>query len=109
MSETVEKRLVRIAELEIELMHLDAYLTLLKEEIEASIRLEVGVISLYAVSIKGKPNLIRLFEIYASQSAYESHIKSKHFMNYKLGTQKMVKSLNLIETEPLLLGTKGLA
>jgi quinol monooxygenase YgiN len=106
VSETMAEPLVRIAEIEIDPAQLDAYTTALKEEISTSIRLEPGVLTLYAVSIKDHPNQIRLFEHYADQAAYEAHLQSKHFRKYKSGTQGMVRSLKLIETRPILLGAK---
>ena len=99
-------RLVRLAELEIDPAQLDAYKAALREEIETSIRVEPGVLTLYAVSVKGEPNQIRLFETYASPEAYQAHLESEHFKKYKSVTSNMVKSLRLIETEPLLLGSK---
>lgn len=98
--------LVRIAELEIDPAQMDAYKAALKEGIAAAIRVEPGVLSLLAVSVKDHPNQIRLFETYADQAAYESHLKTPHFLKYKSETQRMVKSLKLIDTEPILLGTK---
>ena len=99
-------KIVRLAELEIDPAQLDAYKAALREEIETSIRREPGVLTLYAVSVKGEPNQIRLFETYASPAAYEAHLQSEHFKKYKSVTASMVKSLRLIETDPLLLGTK---
>ncbi|MFL6448481.1 MAG: putative quinol monooxygenase [Bryobacteraceae bacterium] len=107
VSKTMDEPLVRIAELEIDSAQLDAYRTALKEEIATSIRVEPGVLTLYAVSIKDHPDQIRLFEQYASQSAYEAHLQSPHFKKYKSETQGMVRSLKLIETSPILLGTKA--
>ena len=43
---------MRLAELEIDPAQLDSYKAALKEEIEASIRLEPGVLTLFAVSVK---------------------------------------------------------
>ena len=100
------KRVVRLAELEIDPAQLEAYETSLREEIETSIRVEPGVLTLYAVSVKGQRNQIRLFEMYASPAAYQSHLQSEHFKKYKTATTSMVKSLQLIETEPLVLATK---
>ena len=40
---------------------------------------------------------IRILEIYASKDAYQSHIKSPHFLRYKSATLSMVKSLRLID------------
>jgi quinol monooxygenase YgiN len=101
-----EGPLVRIAELEVDPGQIVAYREALKEEIATSIRIEPGVLTLYAVSIKGQPNQIRIFETYKDRAAYESHIQTPHFKKYKAETQSMVKSLKLIETEPIILGRK---
>ena len=105
-AQTGQNRVVRLAELEIDPAQLERYKATLWEEIEASIRVERGVLTLYAVSVKDHPTQIRLFEIYADTAAYEAHLHSAHFMKYKSGTAGMVKSLKLLETEPILLGTK---
>ena len=105
-AESVAAPLVRIAELEIDPAQLDAYKLALKEEIETSIRVEPGVLTLYAVSLKEHPEQIRLFEFYKDAAAYESHLQSPHFTTYKRRTQ-MVKHLTLLETEPILLGSKS--
>jgi quinol monooxygenase YgiN len=86
--------------------HLESYKTALQEEIATSIRVEPGVLTLYAVSVKDHPTQIRLFEVYANAAAYETHLQSPHFKKYKSGTAGMVKSLRLFETEPILLGAK---
>jgi quinol monooxygenase YgiN len=99
-------RMVRLAELSIDPAQLNAYTAALREEIETSIRIEPGVLALYAVSVKDHPNEIRLFEMYASPAAYQAHLQSEHFKKYKIATADMVKSLRLIETEPLMLGAK---
>jgi quinol monooxygenase YgiN len=105
-TESMGKPLVRIAELEIDPNQLQAYKSALKEEIEASIGNEAGVLTLYAVSVKGYPTQIRIFETYADQAAYELHLQTPHFKKYKSETRGMVKSLKLIETDPILLGGK---
>ena len=99
-------KLVRIAEIEVEAAQLGAYKAELRREIDASIRLEPGVLALYAVAVKNRPNQIRLFEIYAGEKAYQAHLQSAHFQKYKAATAGMVKSLTLIETDPVDLGTR---
>lgn len=98
--------IVRLAELRIDPAQLEQYLALLREEVETSIRVEPGVLTLYAVQLKSDPAHVRLFEMYADSSAYEAHIASPHFRKYKAGTQAMVKALVLHETDPIMLGTK---
>ena len=98
--------LVRIAEIEIDPRQLEAYKAALREEIETSIRLEPGVVTLYAVSLKDQPAQIRIFETYADRNAYQSHLKTPHFLRYKSATEHMIKSLKLVETDPIYLGAK---
>jgi quinol monooxygenase YgiN len=105
-AKTMEQPLVRIAELEIDTGQVEAYRSALKEEIETSIRVEPGVLTLYAVCVKGQQNQVRIFETYKDKAAYESHLQTPHFKKYKAQTQGMVKSLKLIETEPILLARK---
>lgn len=94
-------QMVRLAKLEIDAAQLDAYRAALKEEIEASVALEPGVLTLYAVSEKERPTHFTILEIYADRAAYEKHIKTPHFIKYKKGTEKMVKSLELVDSVPL--------
>ena len=97
---------IRIAKLYIDSAQLESYKALLQEEIEASVRIESGVLSLYAVADKNNPTHITVFEIYANQEAYLAHIKTPHFLKYKTSTKEMVKSLELMETVPIALKAK---
>ena len=98
--------MVRMAKLVIDSARLTHYTQLLKEEIEASLRLEPGVLTLYAVAEKNKPTHITILEIYADENAYKAHLQTPHFIKYKAGTKEMVRSLDLVETIPLLPGVK---
>lgn len=100
-SDKVHNNMIRIAEIEIEAEFIDDYLAILKEEAEASIRLEPGVICIYPMYQKESPTEIRLLEIYADKEAYESHLQTPHFKYYKTTTLKMVKSLKLVDMEAI--------
>ena len=89
--------IIRISEIEIDSKHLEEYNKILKEEAEASVRLEPGVISIFPMYQNENPNQIRILEIYADKAAYEVHLKTPHFQKYKTTTLKMVKSLKLID------------
>jgi quinol monooxygenase YgiN len=93
--------MIRISEIEIDSNYLEEYKTILKEESQASIKLEPGVISIYPMYQKENPTQIRILEIYANREAYESHLKTTHFQIYKTTTLKMVKSLKLIDMEAI--------
>jgi quinol monooxygenase YgiN len=99
-------QMVRLAKLVIDSTQLDSYRAFLKEEIETSVRVEKGVLTLYAVAEKNKPTHITILEIYADTEAYKAHIQTPHFIKYKNGTKDMVKSLELIETIPIVPGMK---
>ena len=95
-------QIVRLAKLVIDSAQLENYKVALKEGIETAVRLEPGVMTLYAVSEKDKPTHITILEIYADSEAYKLHLQTPHFLKYKTFTKDMVKSLELIETVPLI-------
>ena len=99
--------IVRIAELEIDPHQIAAYNALLSEEVEAAVRVEPGVLFLYALSIKGSPDKIRVIEGYSDHAAYQAHLTTPHFLKYKNRTAHMVRSLRLLETEPINLKAKS--
>ena len=99
-------QLVRLSKITVDPARLDAYNAFLKEEIEASMRLEPGVLTLYATAEKDTPHRVTILEIYADRSAYESHLQTPHFKKYKQRTQEMVEKLELVDVSPLIPGLK---
>lgn len=99
--------IVRMAKIEIHQQYLKEYQSFLTEEIKASIAKEAGVLTLYAMHDKDNPHQISIVEIYANQAAYEKHIKTPHFLKYKNGTLNMIKSLQLVDMDPILFGAKN--
>ncbi len=97
---------VRIARLQIDPAQLENYKAALKEHAETAVRVEPGVLTLYAVYEKNNPTHVTVFEIYASQDAYQAHLQTPHFIKYKTSTKNMVKSLELMETVPIALESK---
>ena len=89
--------MIRISEIEIEPEYLDEYLSILKAESKASVELEPGVISIYPMYQKENPTEIRILEIYANKKAYQEHLETPHFKDYKSTTLKMVKELKLVD------------
>jgi quinol monooxygenase YgiN len=98
---------VQLAEIEIDPGQLEDYKAAVREQIETAVRVEPGVLVLYAVSEKDNPTHVRVFEIYRDADAYRSHLESAHFKKYKATTEKMVKSLKLVQTAPIMLGAKA--
>jgi len=101
-----ESRKVRIAKIEIYPAYLEEYRAALAEHAKVAVRAEPGVLALQAVYDKAHPTQITIFEIYASDSAYQAHLKSPHFLKYKSGTLKMVKSFELVEVVPIAMEIK---
>ena len=99
-------QLVRLSKITVDPAQLDAYNAFLKEEIEASMRLEPGVLTLYATAEKDAPHHVTILEIYADRAAYESHLQTPHFQKYKQGTLEMVQQLELVDVTPLIPGLK---
>ena len=99
-------QIVRLAKLVIDSAQLENYKALLREGIETATRVEPGVLTLYAVSEKDHPTHFTILEIYADADAYKAHLQTPHFIKYKTGTKDMVKSLELVETVPLVPGLK---
>jgi quinol monooxygenase YgiN len=97
---------VRIAELEIDPAQLESFKASVKEEMDASVRVEPGVFAIYAVAEKDNPCKLRFFEIYADEAAYKSHRETAHFKKYAETTKNMIKSRKLIETTPIQLSEK---
>ena len=93
--------LVRIAEIEVYPQYLEEYLTFANEVDRLSIEREPGVICLYPMQSAEDSCLIRILEIYASDEAYQQHLKTDHFQKYKQGTLHMVKDLKLPTMKPL--------
>lgn len=99
ISAQTKNMMIRIAEIEIDSNYVQEYNNILQVESRASVKLEPGVIAIYPMYQKENPTQIRILEIYANRKAYESHLKTPHFQQYKTSTLKMVKSLKLVNMD----------
>jgi quinol monooxygenase YgiN len=102
-----QEQYIQVAEIEIDPSQIEAYRSAVKEQIETAVRVEPGVLTLYAVSDKDDPAKVKVFEIYRDDAAYRLHLESEHFKRYKATTQSMVRSLKLLRTDPIALGAKA--
>ena len=93
--------IVRIAEIEVYPQYMKEYLAFANEVDRLSVEREPGVICLFPMQSTEDSTQIRILEIYASEEAYQSHLKTEHFQKYKQGTLHMVKSLKLPTMQPL--------
>jgi quinol monooxygenase YgiN len=95
-----------VAEIEVDPRQRDAFISAVKEEMDESVRLEPGVLALYAVAERDAPSRLRFFEIYADEAAYDAHLQSAHFMKYRTTTEAMIRSRVLTDTVPIQLSAK---
>ena len=95
------KMIVRLAEIEVYPEHLKEYLEFANEVDRLSMEREPGVVCLFPMQSAEDSTKIRILEIYASEEAYQQHLKTDHFQKYKQGTLHMVKNLNLPTMQPL--------
>jgi len=106
VADDMQRLYLQEAEIEIDPAQLEDYKAAVSKQIEAATRVEPGVLALYAVSEKDNPARVRMFEIYRDVDAYRAHLETAHFKKYKATTEKMVKSLKLVQTTPIMLGAK---
>ena len=97
---------MRIANITVDSASLEKYKTALKEQMNAALQLEPGVLAYSAVYHKNNPAQITILETYASVAAYEAHIQTEHFKRYKASVADMVTSLELIDVVPIAVETK---
>ena len=95
------KMIVRLAEIEVYPEYLQEYLSYANEVDRLSVERESGVICLFPMQSDEDSTRINILEIYASDAAYQQHLKTEHFQKYKQGTLHMVKSLKLPTMQPL--------
>jgi quinol monooxygenase YgiN len=98
---------IQIAEIDVDPAQLESYKAAVVEQIEAAVRLEPGVVTLYSVSNKENPSHVTVFEIYRDRDAYLAHLQAPHFLKYKATVEKMVKSLKLVLVDPIRLEAKA--
>ncbi len=95
------KMICRLAEIEVYPEHLSEYLSYANEVDRLSVEREPGVVCLFPMQSAEDSTKICILEIYASEEAYQQHLKTDHFQRYKQGTLHMVKNLNLPTMKPL--------
>ena len=109
LAEEAQGPYVRLAELEIDPAQLESFQSAVKEGVETAVRIEPGVLVLYAVAEKDNPTRIRVFEMYTDANAYQAHLETPHFKKFRATTDKMVMSRKLLDAVPIVLGAKAAA
>ena len=99
--------IVRIFELDIHAENLDAFNELGRHNITQSVNGEAGVLAMYALADKENPSKIYVVEAYADEAAYQAHRHSPHFQRWLNGAQNMIAARKVIETVPVVFGSKA--
>ena len=95
------ERITRLAEIEVDPAQLEAYMQYATEVGRTSMATEPGVFTLFSMQDKDNPAKIYILEVYADSAAYQHHIQTPHFRKYKESTAAMVRSLKLVDVDPL--------
>ncbi|ABR74890.1 hypothetical protein CBG46_08455 [Actinobacillus succinogenes] len=77
------------------------------DEMQQSMAKEAGVLAMYAVTLKERPNEWRFFEIYADEQAYRIHRETPHFRHYLRRTAEMTLDKKVISLQGGTLMNKG--
>lgn len=93
--------LVKISEIVVDCKKLAEYKAILQEESKQSVKVESGVLILYAMQHTDNPCRFSIVEVYKDEQSYNSHIASPHFQHYKQSTLHMVKDLKFIPMKAL--------
>ncbi|MBF0750933.1 antibiotic biosynthesis monooxygenase [Pasteurella sp. WM03] len=76
-------------------------------EMAQSLKVEEGVIAMYAATMQENPNKWIFFEIYANSAAYQHHRETPHFKDYLKQTGEMLKEKSYVEIHPEFLANQG--
>ena len=77
------------------------------DEMRQSMEKEDGVLVMYAVTLKDKPNEWRFFEIYADEQAYLRHRETPHFQDYLQKTAAMTLDKKVVALQGGALMNRG--
>lgn len=76
-------------------------------EMAVSLKVEKGVLAMYAGTDSQTPNRWYFYEIYASEEDYQLHRKTPHFQDYLRRTAHMSARKDAIPVTPVFLRNKG--
>ncbi|KGQ70888.1 antibiotic biosynthesis monooxygenase [Chelonobacter oris] len=85
----------------------DAFKALVLPEMAQSIKVESGVLAMYAATEKDQPNRWYFYEIYADEHAYQLHRRTPHFQEYLTKSAEMLQDKQAVPITPNLLRNKG--
>ena len=106
---TPKQPVIRIFELVIKPENLAEFNQLGKHNITQSVNTEKGVLAMYVLEDKQQSNKLHIVEVYVDETAYQAHRQSPHFQKWLNGTKDMIVSRKVVETNPIIFGSKAVA
>ncbi|MDE7592136.1 antibiotic biosynthesis monooxygenase [Enterobacter bugandensis] len=76
-------------------------------EMAESLKVEKGVLAMYAATDSQTPNRWYFYEVYASEEDYQLHRQTPHFLDYLRRTAHMSVRKDAIPVKPVFLRNKG--
>lgn len=85
----------------------DAYRDIVMAEMIESVKVEDGVLAIYAGTVKDKPEQWYFFEVYTNEEALQLHRQTPHFKAYLQQTEGMLNDRNFLKVTPITLMNQG--
>lgn len=101
---TTQTRLVNVT---VKPEHNIQFSKIIQAEMAQSLKVEDGVLAMYAATKQDSPNDWIFFEIYADEAAYQAHRETSHFKDYLKQTDKMIADKHYTAIQTAYLGNQG--
>ncbi|VTY04031.1 Antibiotic biosynthesis monooxygenase [Neisseria subflava] len=101
---TTQTRLVNVI---VKPEHNIQFSKIIQAEMAQSLKVEDGVLAMYAATKQDSPNDWIFFEIYTDEAAYQAHRETPHFKDYLKQTDKMIADKHYTAIQTAYLGNQG--
>jgi quinol monooxygenase YgiN len=81
--------------------HRATFMSLLRENAEASLAAEPGCLRFDIVAREARPEELWLYEIYTDRAAFDAHLHTAHFLSFDAATGDMIEAKTVIVGELL--------
>lgn len=97
----------RLVSLTVKPEHNIQFSKIIQAEMAQSLKVEDGVLAMYAATKQDSLNDWIFFEIYADEAAYQAHRETLHFKDYLKQTDKMIADKHYTAIQTAYLGNQG--
>lgn len=70
----------------------EAFMPLMQENAQTSLRDEAGCHQFDVLTDSGKPDTVFLYELYRDKAAFDTHLASSHFQDFDAAVTPMIKT-----------------